>query len=163
MIAMSVLSILATGTIGITMQSRYQAEYLVYQNAAYTAAQGYLEQIKTMEYNIIEASVASNPVPLPTKALSYSGTAAAGTLQIDDPIYINTETEKTVLIDISNLDSGSPEEISMPFHVTVLANDLSSFNLEAMEIIIDFRYETPHMSGRKESYGTVRTVVTSIK
>lgn len=163
MVSMSIFTILAAGTISVTLQTRTQAEYLVYQNAAYTAAQGYLEQIKSMEYNRLEQSVASNTIPLPTKALSYIGSADEGTLEIDDPIYIGSEAKKEVLIDIANIDSYTPREISMPYYVTVFANDLSSTNLEAMEVVISFRYVSPHLAGTKEMSGSVRTVVTGIR
>lgn len=163
MMTMGIFAIIASAMIATTLQTRKQAEFLVYQNAANTAAQGYLEQLKTMEYMNLEASYANNSVALPTKALSYAGTADEGDLEIDDPIYIGSETEKTVLIDIDVSDSDNPREITMPFFVTVTANDLSGSSLEAMEISIDYRYTSPHMGSPKEMSGSVRSVITGIE
>ena len=56
------------GVIGLTVQSRRMAESAIRENTAATVAQGYLEQIKSVEYSALEDAIADpTTIAIPTK------------------------------------------------------------------------------------------------
>lgn len=86
-IAMTVFTILALGITGLVIQSRKVAENNILRNTAYTVAQGYLEQIRSISIGVIEAAMADpENTPIPTKSVSATATSS---IEQDDDLYIN--------------------------------------------------------------------------
>lgn len=59
MSGMAILSMVSLGVLGALLQSRRLTEGSIYQNTAVTAAQGYIEQMKNMEFD----ELALDPIP----------------------------------------------------------------------------------------------------
>ncbi len=67
-IALVLLAMLSASVISITFQLRSMAEQAVYQNTALTLAQGYMEQVRHLDYttlrSVAQDSAGSVPLPL---------------------------------------------------------------------------------------------------
>ncbi len=148
LIAMTILSIFAATVLSAILLGRRLAEANIYQNTALTVTQGYLEQVKSMEYGICLAAIADNNLPLPTKSISslIQGTS----IEVADPIYLNSQrshsdNDKAIVIDIRNLGSGNPSAVTMQYKIrpTVIDLDVGAFPIQAMEFTFDYQYLSP--------------------
>lgn len=63
-ISLGILAVIAGGTVGVTFQVRSMSEQTVYENTALTFAQGYLEQLRSLDYNTLLSAAGSGSVPL---------------------------------------------------------------------------------------------------
>ncbi len=59
MIAMAILSIFSITILSAVLLGRRLSEANIYENTALTVAQGYMEQIKSMEYDVVLECLAS--------------------------------------------------------------------------------------------------------
>ena len=106
MIAMVILSIFSITILSAVLLGRRLSEANIYENTALTVAQGYMEQIKSMEYDVVLQSLASPlTVALPTK--SISALAVGSVIEIDDPLFLDQQNAKEVMIDLR--DAGNRE------------------------------------------------------
>ena len=87
-IALAILAMLAMAFTASSLYTRRSAETNVYESTALTVASGYLEQIKSVEYESLVASVLDPNLPLRT--MVNQGT--------EDPIYLNRFTAKTIVL-----------------------------------------------------------------
>ena len=145
-VAMTVFSFIAAGVIGLVVQSRRMAESAIRENTAATVTQGYLEQIKSIEYSALVAAVADpGTVPLPTKTDSTT----------NDPILLNVRNQKTLVI--HSTDAGVPTRF-MRFWITPRARDLAGTGRKAIEFTALFEWEgnDRHVGDIKQS--TIRFV-----
>lgn len=86
-IAMTVFTIVALGITGLVIQSRKVAENNILRNTAFTVAQGYLEQIRSISIRDIEDAIADpQNIPLPTKSVSAT---AVSSIEQDDDLFID--------------------------------------------------------------------------
>lgn len=86
-IAMTVFTIVALGISGLVIQARKVAENNILRNTAFTVAQGYLEQIRSISIAEIEAAIADpENVPIPTKSVSAT---AVSSIEQDDDMFID--------------------------------------------------------------------------
>ncbi len=88
LIALAILGILAMAFTAGSLYTRRSAEANVYSSTALTVATGYLEQIKSIEYETLITSVLDPSKPLET--MVNQGTA--------DPIYLDRFTDKDVVL-----------------------------------------------------------------
>ena len=65
MVALGILAFLSMSVIGVTFQIRSMAEQTVYQNTAMTLAQGYMEQVRHLDYSTLKKVSQDNTIPLP--------------------------------------------------------------------------------------------------
>lgn len=166
---MTVLAILAAGTTAGVLLSRRIAESNVHQNTAFTVAQGYMEQIKSMEYVLITNAVenyeenkstvagmgilasdayktnsTAAKIMLETKSIDASqfGTAVTIDIEMDAPLYIGAWVEREVLIDIRNPGESGQWEQMMPMRFRVMINNLkdTSVDIRALEITLEYEY-----------------------
>ncbi len=166
MIAMGVLSLVTAGLAAAMMQAQRMAYQAIYQNAAFNAAQGFLEQIRSMSYSDLE-TVYANPDSETLPTMSMSSLSASSVY--DDPLAFQASTstgdlvrdstgydEKQVAIDIREGEDefGSPidVEITMTVRFTLDLVDLSEgpsgqLPLEAFEVSLAYVYEVPSISG----------------
>lgn len=130
-IAFAIFGLVSGGMLGVVLHGRRLAQGSIYQNTAVTAAYGYIEQIKSMEYAALEASL-GNPtgIPLPTKV--NQGT--------DDPLYLNVWNEKSLSLNVD--ESGAVVE-RMSYWVRPTLDNLNTGTspLRAIEVTLDFRWE----------------------
>ncbi len=86
-IAMTVFTIVALGITGLVIQARKVAENNILRNTAFTVAQGYLEQIRSISVRDIEAAIADpQNVPIPTKSVSAT---AVSSIEQDDDLFLD--------------------------------------------------------------------------
>lgn len=161
MIAMSILTIFLTSVISASLLSRRISEGNIYENTAMTVAQGYMEQIKSIEYDIIvAASESGGQIPLPTKSVSALLTGSQ--IEIEDPLYVGDYNEKEVMIDLRTDDyeseSGDKKVITMDFKIKPVITDLDNGSkpIRALQIVLYYQYFSPAKPGGEWRTGSVR-------
>ncbi len=187
MIGMAILVIIAAGTTSAIFVSRMLAESSIYQNTSFSVAQGYVEQVKSIEYILLTNAlenyenhkgtvsgwgVLSNDayltnsiaekVMLETKSIDASESGVASTIDVEtaSPLYIGAWVERNVLIDIRNPGQENQHELLMPMRFKIEMKDLSdtSEKVEALEITLFYRYQM-HLRGNTKWYdGELRLV-----
>jgi len=128
MIAMTVFAMLALSITAAVIQSQQLSQNNIVLNTAYTVAQGYLEQIKTLASVEIDNALADEDgVSLPTKSISA---VSGSNIEVDDPIFLDGpdrslsgksdgSNHREVLIDLRENDDGSQREVTMDMWVDV--------------------------------------------
>lgn len=178
MVALGVLSLNVIGLSTAILQSQRMSYQAIYQNAAFNAAQGFLEQIRSMPYsNFEEAYADPENMTLPTLStsaltssvivddpLTFQASAGSGTLVRDPSAY----DEKTVVIDIREEENGQGEvefkEITMAIRFNLDLVDLSEgpngqTPLDAFEVTLNYQYEVPSAAGSYWITGKLVTVI----
>ncbi len=122
MVAMTIFAMLALSITAAVIQSQRISQNNIIVNTGYTAAQGYLEQIKSLPYSAIEAALDDpDEVPLPTKSISV---LAGSDTEVEDPIFLDGpdrtlsgqsdgSNKRDIMIDLKENDDGSVREIVM--------------------------------------------------
>ena len=164
MVSIGVFAIVAAGVTSTTMMTSRIAYSNVYENTAYMVAQGYAEQIKSIQYAVIRNAL-EDPVnyEIPTLSLSLGTEADAISLQKDDPLIFGVPMEKDVIVDIENRD-GVEQERVMAMWLTLNGRDLNSSTdcWDAIEVTIDFQWEVFGMNGMSRQDGVVRLIKTNV-
>ena len=158
MLALSVLTMVSLTILSAVLLSRRLAESNVYQNTALTVTQGYLEQIKSMDYDVITDCLITGD-PLPCKSISIL--AAGPNIEEDDPIEIGVENLKTIAIDLKDDGTGTGTfyEIVMQYKVTpTVINCQPALGIQALEITLDYEYLSPETGIPSWKTGTARFV-----
>lgn len=167
---MTVLTMLAAGTTAGVLLSQRIANSNVAQNTAFTVAQGYMEQVKSMEYVLLTTAhdnyiqnksavdgwgVLANDayttnstaakIMLDTKSIdsSLAGTAAITNIEMDAPLYIGAQVQRDVLLDIKDPGLDTQRELMMPMRFQIDINNLNdtAVDYRALEITIAYEYE----------------------
>ncbi|MGE9290791.1 MAG: type IV pilus modification PilV family protein [Puniceicoccales bacterium] len=146
MIAMVIFMMLAIGLTSAVLQSQQISQNNVIRNTAYTIAQGYLEQIKSLSQNEITLAIADpKDTPLPTKSISALSTS---TIEIDDSIYLDGPDRK-----LSGQNDGSN------FREILIDLQVDDDGEETKEVVMEswFDIDVEAMENRSHSYAiTVR-------
>ena len=161
-VGMVVFAILATTSSVAFVQTQKLAHANIMHNTARTVIQGYVEQIKGVQYYKLQESMADpTAVPLPTKSIS---SLATGTdIQISDTLFLNSENHKEVLIDIIDRGEGSYEEHTMDLYVTPSVNNIASTaGIDALEFTLNYRYDSLFKGINASHSGSVRFIKTSV-
>ncbi|MFP4351357.1 MAG: prepilin-type N-terminal cleavage/methylation domain-containing protein [Puniceicoccaceae bacterium] len=135
MIAMVIFMMLALGITQAVLQSTRIAQNNIVRNTAYTAAQGYLEQIKSLPFQaILDALDDPEETPLPTMSISALD---AVQLEVSDSLFLDGPDEplagqedgsnfREILIDLREVEGGEdPREITMDTWFDVDIEDVS--------------------------------------
>ena len=161
-VGMLVFAILATASSVAFVQTQKLAHSNVMHNTARTVLQGYVEQIKGVQYHkLIE--VINDPVtnPIPTK--SISSLTEGEEIQIDDALRLNVENYKNILLDIVERENGEFDSHTMDLFVTPRAtNILNSAGIEVIEFTLNYRYESLFKGIGATHAGSVRFIKTSV-
>lgn len=162
-IALSILGLLATTLVSSALLNRRLAEANIYQNTALTVTQGYLEQIKSMEYQHLLDSYDDDSIPLPTKSISVN--AETADIEVDDPLFVNTsntspENDKEIVIDIRDFGTEAARSVTMAYRIRPTLRNLNqgANAIKAMEVTLDYEYESPETGARKWKQGSIRFV-----
>lgn len=174
-IAMTVFTIVALGITGLVIQARKVAENNILRNTAFTVAQGYLEQIRSISIRDIQDAIADpQNTPVPTKSVSAT---AVSSIEQDDDLFIDGpdpalaggttgSNYKLILVDLTPIydppSSKHPDNIIGHKEVHMEAwFDLSiqqfAGQLNTYEISIAFEYQ-PRGFPNSRLRGEVRTV-----
>lgn len=161
-IGMVVFAILATSSSVAFVQTQKLAHANIMHNTARTVLQGYIEQIKGVQYyKLLDCLNDPSTVPLPTK--SISSLAEGDDIQISDTLYLNAENHKNILLDIIDRGEGDLEVHTMDLYVTPVANNiLNSAGVEVIEFTINFQYESIFKGINTRHSGAVRFIKTSV-
>ena len=161
-VGMLVFAILATTSSVAFVQTQKLAHANVMHNTARTILQGYVEQIKGIQYYKLLESMANEAItPLPTK--SISSLTQGEEIQISDDLYLNQENHKEVLLDIIDHGEGVYETHTMDLYVTPVAtNILNSEGIEVLEFSLNYSYESIFKGMQATHNGTVRFIKTSV-
>lgn len=128
MVALAIFSMLAMAYTATSLYARRSAETNVMESTALTVAAGYLEQIKSLEYESLIVSVKDPSEPLRTMVNQGK----------DDPIYLGKFTSKTVVMNED--EYGTPIQ-TMDVAVRPDITDLSGSTGERIiNIIITYRW-----------------------
>lgn len=161
-VGLLVFAILATTSSVAFVQTQKLAHANIMHNTARTVLQGFVEQIKGVQYfKLLEAINDPTTIPLPTKSIS---SIATGTdIQISDTLFLNQENYKEVLIDLIDHGSGVYEEHTMDLYITPTVTNISSTaGIEVLEFRLGYRYESLFKGINASHAGTVRFIKTSV-
>ncbi len=188
-IASTLLAMGVIGSFSSLLYARKLSEGSIYQNAALTAVQGYIEQMKNMEFadlpyttsdgTAITGSGATS-TQVPTMLISTSGTA---TVAVSDPLVISTATTipdlSTIGITASTTQSGvtdnvklidvnsTPDDTSddLRLNLRVWIQDISNSGISATQVrSITIQYAWRNSAGQtgrvlRSSIRTIRSAV----
>lgn len=163
MIALTIFALVSIGISAMVIQGQKLAHENILRNSAYTVAQGYLEQIVSINSaDILEA--ANDPtISIPTVSVSALN-SGEGNIEIADPLFVGTTNNKQILIDQKDDDEGNPVQytLDMSFDVTITdLNDAVTMGanaIPAIQITLDFTYESRQLRGTSQKSGTLRIV-----
>ncbi len=168
MVAMGIFMLLALGLTAGVFQARRLAEGNIVRNTSFTVAQGYLEQIKSMSADEMQASIADpSGTPIPTMSVSAQAT---GVVEIDDPLFLTgADTSpsgtagtnyKTILIDLQPDTSGNEKELLLDVWFDL---EITQVGTRTYQTVLDFEYQSPNIVAVRElRRGSVRMVTTHI-
>ena len=140
-LALSILSMISLTILSSVLLSRRLAESNVYENTALTVTQGYMEQIKSMEYSSITDCLITGD-PLPCKSVSIL--AIGPNIEEDDPLIIAVENVKTVAVDLRDDGTGNLYEVVMQYKITPVVTNLEpTLGIQALEIALDYEFLSP--------------------
>jgi len=141
MIGIAIFAILAAGVASATLLTSKISYSNIYRNTAFTVAQGYGEQIKSIRYAVLQSALEDpENETIPTKSLSAS---ASNSLELDDPLVFGQRTLKEIVVDIEQTGDDSFRERIMRMWVTPNGRDLSqeTDQLKAIEVTLNFEWE----------------------
>ncbi len=152
MVGFSVMTVMGMALTGVFIQGRSVSVGNIYETTALTVAQGYLEQIKTMDYSVVQACGANPSTnPIPTKGVDADSSGSVNV--VDEPLTVGSRnsvgkidngTHLGILIDLSKAEGSStytPRYMKM--WVTPTITDLQpSTGLQGLEIALTFEWES---------------------
>lgn len=161
-VGLLVFAILATTSSVAFVQTQKLAHANVMHNTARTVLQGYVEQIKGLQYyKLLE--VVDDPVANPIRTKSISSLSEGDEIQIDDFLILNQENHKEVVLDLIYHEGGEIEQHTMNLYVTPSAKNIfTSEGIEVIEFTLDFQYESLFKGIKSRHAGTVRFIKTSV-
>lgn len=152
-VSLGILSIVAVSLISVTFMIRSTAEQTVYQNTALTLAQGYLEQLRSLDYSSLSNAAAANTVRL--SLINASGNNVTDTAGND--LNNGDWAQEIVYLDINA--GGQPIQ-PLTFRFRPILTNMTGTAL-GVEIVLVF--ETTYNWGVTRTYGTtLRTVRSSV-
>lgn len=143
LVALTVFAILASGLVSSVLQSRRLAESAVFESTALTAALGYLEQMKSLRYEDLEAAAGTTGASIATRIDQG----------LPDPLLNNMDNAKQILIDVD--EEGLPRRW-LDLWVRPVIRDLRPDGLRALELEVTYRWNSPDR--RRLHQHTVRYV-----
>lgn len=165
MIGFVVFTILALGLTSTALHNLRSAQMNIMKNTAYSAAQGFLEQLKSIpESAILEAIADPSGSPLPTRSISADG--SGGVTHIDSPLYLTDpaatsdgENHRRILVDLRDDGNGGITEVFMDMWFDVNISKLTTSRGYLIEI--EFTYSHPALSYLPRQIDSVRGIRTS--
>jgi type II secretory pathway pseudopilin PulG len=168
-VGLTLLAIVATSIIGITFQVRSKAEEAIYQNTSLTLAQGYMEQIRHLDYTTLRAVAqdTSSSVPLPLRNASgnaitpVSGTFFGNGTWSTETIYLDeVPIPKINPTDIQRYLPIQPVTFRFRAVLTSLETALSGL---ASGVEVAIYYQTTYNFGVTRTHnGSLRSVRSSV-
>lgn len=153
LIGMGVLAIISAGILASLIQSRRLTEGSIYQNTAVAVAQGYIEQLKNMEFDQLDL----NPIP------TLLDQGSPDSLSVSPlPISTSTQVVNRRYIDLNNTPDNPNDD--MPMDIVVYIKDLSNPTAKVGEcklITLIYTWEFADSNGAKRRYTNTITSIRS--
>jgi type II secretory pathway pseudopilin PulG len=173
LISLAVLSICLGGILSTLGQSRRLTEASIFQNSTVTILQGYIEQMKNMEYDQVTVSPASgaSTLTIPTlldEATPDPLTVSSGTPPSTLPAIGTTPTgavNNSRVIDINNTPSNPNDDLNLNLWIWV--NDLTGTatnvqRAKSITIIYTWQFRDGNrIRSYRDTVRTIRSVVPS--
>jgi len=144
MVAVFVFSIVAIGIASATMLTSRIAISNIYRSTAHATAQGYAEQLKSIDYDTIFSAI-DDPTnnDIPTVGISLTSTDSSGQIQLEDPLTFGIVNEKNVVVDVDVDSNGNTTPQVMRMWFTVTGSDLSTTTncWDALELRLEYEWE----------------------
>ena len=154
LISLGIFAITATSIVAVTFRIRSMSEQTIYQNTALVLAQGYVEQLRSVDYTTLSSAAQSSTVALPL--LNASGATATDTS--GGSLGNNDWSSEVVYLDEDS--SGNPIQ-PLTFRFQPVLNLLTSSTAAGVEITVN--YETTYNFGVTKTFsGSLRTVRSGI-
>jgi prepilin-type N-terminal cleavage/methylation domain-containing protein len=147
-VAMTIFGFIALGLTQNLVLTRGIAETNIRESTAITAVSGYMEQLKSLEYEKVLTSVRDNSVALPT-VLS---------LGAPDPLYVGQWNSKDVVIDE---DISGTKQRTMRLYVRPIIEDVTaSGNGTILQMTLFYAWEDSKTGSRQDrALRTMRSYV----
>jgi len=164
-IGSALLALVATGISTMTIMTSRVAHSNIYENTAFMVAQAYGEQMKSIQYSVLERAL-EDPVnyDIPTQSLMLGAETSSEQLKKADPIIFGVPVEKEIVLDVKEGEDGTWLERVMDMKLTAngvnLTDTLDCW--QAIEITINFEWEEPSRRQSVMRTGSVRIVRTNI-
>jgi hypothetical protein len=165
MIGFVVFTILALGLTATVLHSLRSSQLNIMKNTAFSVAQGFAEQVKSLPEGFLLAALADpSGTPLPTR--SIAATADGGTVHVDSPLFLDDpdpspegENYRRILIDLREDGSGRFSEVYMDMWFDI---DVSRMKTSRGFLIeVGFHYRHPALSHLGIQSNTIRVVRTT--
>lgn len=152
-VSLGILTIVAVSMISVTFLIRSTAEQAVYQNSALTLAQGYLEQLRSLDYTSLSTAAASTSSPL---AL-INAAGATVTDEAGNALNNGDWAREVVFLDV-NANGQNIQPLTFRFR-PVLTNMTGT----AVGVELSVFFETTYNWGVTRTYrGALRSVRSSV-
>lgn len=163
MVSLGVLAMLMMGLFASLLQSRRLTEASIYQNSANTIIQGYIEQMKNMEFEELSRTV------IPTRLdESTLDTLTPSTVAVVDPdtVVLGTVptgvTNNVKVVDVNNTPTITTDDLTLNIWVWVQGMDSPAAATLAQSRVLGITmvYVWEHRDGQqvRRFLGTVRTI-----
>ena len=163
MVSLGVLAMLMLGLFAALLQSRRLTEASIYQNSANTVIQGYIEQMKNMEFEELSRAVIPtrldeatlDPLTPSTVAIINPNTVVLGTV----PTGV---TNNVKVVDVNNTPTITTDDLTLNIWIWVQGMDSpAAASLAQSRVLgITMIYVWEHRDGQqiRRFLGTVRTI-----
>lgn len=165
MMAMFVLAILAATVVSSVFLTRRATERAVYDNMAFTVAQGFLEQYKSMDWDLLKQSIVDPNKPL--RLVRAGIQEGVPNSIVAENVYFGQWNPKpdpdkpddpnngwsNILIDLqregysdnrtTGLERDVPIYMRMRFQPRIVTLEGDATPLEAAQIVLEFEYQVP--------------------
>ncbi len=162
-VAMTLLALFVTGLFASIIQSRRLTEASIYQNAANTVIQGYIEQMKNMEFE----ELSRNPIPtrLDAVILDPLSRSPLPVVAMDSVVFGTVPAgvvENVKVVDVNNTPLNQADDLTLRIWLWVegLDSPAASSLVQARVLGITMIYIWEHNDGAevRRFKGNVRTI-----
>lgn len=152
---MGILTLVALSTLAVTKQVRSGAEQSVYQNTTLTMAQGYLEQLRSLDYTTLSAAAQDSASAVTIPLINAAGTA----VQSEAGGNLTNGAYAREIVYLDETASHTPiQPLTFRFRA-VLTSLESTTGGTASGVEVTVYYETTYNFGTTRTFsGALRTV-----
>lgn len=147
MIGMTIFAMLATAVVSTALLVRKISESNVYETAAFSVTQGYMEQILNLPYEtVVDAANGVRNLPTVSVSVLAAGVSADVSEEIEVGVdnvvgKLNDGDTGGILIDIKNYGTDDERFVRMPYTVRPEITQMSGLN--AVEVALVYNYTVP--------------------
>jgi prepilin-type N-terminal cleavage/methylation domain-containing protein len=134
----------------------------IMHNTARTVVEGYMEQMKGISYYKFQEALADK-TKVPIETMGISSLKTGTDIYFADPLYLDVENKKEVLLDLIEEKDGSFTPNTMNLYITPTITDITATEgLQVLEITLEFTYESIYNRSAKAYTNSIRFIKTSV-